>query len=104
MYRQAMALAPNAMEKRGVLSGLSAVASADALKMAAGYLDDKELVQEAEVAVVRIAQSIYKEYPQQSADLLKKVIATTKNEAVRQQAEDVMNPPQKKADAEEAAS
>ncbi len=104
MYRQAMALAPNAMEKRGVLSGLSAVANADALKMAAGCLDDKELVAEAEVAVVRIAQSIYKEYPQQSADLLKRVIATTKNQAVRQQAEDVMNPPQKKADAEEAAS
>ncbi len=103
MYRQAMALAPNAMEKRGVLSGLSAVASADALKMAASCLEDKELVTEAEVAVVRIAQSIYKEYPQQSADLLKKIIATTKNESVRQQAEDIMNPPQKKADAEGAA-
>jgi HEAT repeat protein len=90
MYKLAMSLAPNAMEKRRVLSGLSSTASVDSLKMAAGYLGDKELFGEAEVAVVRIAGAICKKHPQESTDALKKVISSTKNESVRKQAEEVI--------------
>lgn len=90
MYKQAMALAPNAMEKRRVLSGLSSTASVDALTMAAGYLADKELFRESEVAVVRIARGIYSKHPQESRDVLKKVISTTKSDSVREQAKEVM--------------
>jgi len=90
MYKKAMSLAPNAMEKRRVLSGLSGTASIDALDMAGGYLADKELLMEAEVAVVKIAGSILKEHPEQSAAMLKKVIAKTKNETLRGQAREAL--------------
>jgi len=90
MYRQAMSLAPNATEKRRVISGLSSTASVDSLTMVARYLTDKELFREAEVAVVRIAERICKEHPQESKDVLKKVISGTRNESVRKQAEDVI--------------
>jgi len=104
MYGQAMALAPNAMEKRGVLSGLSGTGSVDALKMAAGYLGDKELFREAEVAVVKIAQGIYDEHPEQSSDVLKKIIATTKNDSIRKQARGVIKLIEQKADGTKGVS
>ena len=90
MYKKAMSLAPNAMEKRRVLSGLSGMASVDALEMAAGYLADKELLMEAEVAVVKLAGSILKEHPAQGTAMLKKVIASTENETLREQAQEVL--------------
>ena len=90
MYKQAMSLAPNAIEKQRVLSGLSSTMSVDALAMAAGYLEDKELFREAEVAVVRIAEGIFKEHPQESKDVLKRVISSSKSESVRNLAEETM--------------
>jgi HEAT repeat protein len=90
MYRQAMSLAPDAMEKRRVISGLSSTASVDSLTMAAEYLADKELFREAEVAVVRIAEGICKEHPQESKDMLKRVISSTKSDSVLKQAEEVI--------------
>lgn len=90
LYKQAMSLAPNAMEKRRVLSGLSSMASVDALAMAADFLGDKELSLESEAAVVRIAELIYKEHPQESESALKKVISSTKSDSVREQAEAVL--------------
>lgn len=98
MYKLAMSLAPNAMEKRRVLSGLSSTASLDSLAMASGYLGDKELFGEAEVAVVRIAEAICKTHPQESKAALKKVISNTKNESVRRQAEEVIKVIEGKAD------
>lgn len=90
MYARAMALAPNAMEKRRVLSGLSSTPGVDTLKMAAGYLEDKELFREAEVAIVKIAESIYNRCPQESRDVLTKIIASTKNKSLRGQAREVV--------------
>jgi len=101
MYRQAMSLAPNAMEKRRVLSGLSATKSIEALEMAADYLDDKDLVMEAEVAVVKIAGSIHKQAPKRSAELLRKVAATTKNQALRAQAQEIIKQIEHKPDTAE---
>ena len=91
MYKQAMALAPNATEKRRVLSGLSSVASVDALAMGVEHLSDKELFGESEAAVIRIAELIYKEHPQESESAVKKVISSTKSDSVREQAEAVLN-------------
>lgn len=90
MYKQAMSLAPNAMEKRRVLSGLSSTASVDALAMAAEYLSDKELFGESEVAVVRIADLIYREHPEESQEMLMKVISSTKSDTVREQAQGII--------------
>ncbi len=91
MYKKAMSLAPDAGEKKRVLSGLANTKSLDALTMATSYLQDKALLQEAESAVVTIAGSIYENFPQQTMDVLKKIVRTTSNEALQKQAQEVIN-------------
>jgi predicted DNA-binding protein (UPF0251 family) len=90
MYQEAMTLAPNAAEKRMVLSGLSNVESFEALQMAGGYLDDSDLKQEAEAAVVKVAESTIRRHPQETRELLQKVLAGTTSETVREQAEKLL--------------
>jgi len=87
MYKDAMALATGPTEKRMVLSGLSNVKSFDALQMAGGYLDDSELKQEAEAAVVKIAPSIIRRHRQETRELLEKVLKGTTSETVRDEAQ-----------------
>jgi HEAT repeat protein len=119
MYSRAMSLAPDADDKKRILSGLADTKSPDALLIAADYLQDKTLSSEAELAVVKIAEGIYRDegrktsddgrasiisHPssicvfrrderqaQQTAAILKKIIQTSKNDLLRQQAQEVMN-------------
>jgi HEAT repeat protein len=91
MYKEAMSLAPDATEKKMVLSGLANVKSLGAMEMAVEYLEDKSLQQEAEFAVVKIAGAIGGSHPQQSKDVLKKVIQISKNDSLRQQAQEAIN-------------
>jgi len=91
LYQQAMDLAPSVPEKRMVLSGLANVKSLAALEMAASYLKDETLLQEAEVAVVKIAEGTFESHPQQTKDILNKIIQATKNDSLRQQAEKIGN-------------
>ena len=91
MYKQAMDLASSAALKRLVLSGLADVKSIGALQMAVEYLEDKGLQQEAEFTVVKIAEAIGGSHPQQSRDMLKKVIQISKNDSLCQQAQEVIN-------------
>ncbi|MBN2138380.1 MAG: HEAT repeat domain-containing protein [Sedimentisphaerales bacterium] len=105
MYKEAMGLAPNAMEKRRVLSGLGGMPNLDSLAMASDYLGDKDLCREAEVAVVTIAGGIQDAHPKESGEALKKVIAQTKSDSVREQAQELLNPSKDKDDeGEESAS
>ncbi len=90
MYKQAMALAPNSMEKRRVLSGLSATPSADALEMAVGYLGDRELVAEAAVAVIKIAQSLGQQDRAKGIEALEKVVSSVGNESLVNSARDAL--------------
>ncbi len=83
MYQQAMELSENIREKRLVLSGLANLKSPAALEMAASYMQDATLQQEAEVAVIKIAEGIYTDYPQQTRDVLNRIIETSKNDSVR---------------------
>ena len=92
MYKKAMQLAPNAGEKRRVLSGLGGVESLDALKMAAGYLNDESLSGEAGSAAVKIASAICEQYPQEAKDVLKKIVAQTKEtDSLYGQAQEVIS-------------
>ncbi len=91
MYKKAMSLAPDAGEKKRVLSGLANTKSLDALQMAAGYLQDKALLKEAESALVKIAGSIYESFPQQAREALENIVKTTTNEALQKQAQEVIN-------------
>ena len=93
MYKDAMALASDASEKKMVLSGLGSTDSFEAMQMAAGYLDDKELKDEAEAAVIKIAEERVKNSPRISAqtrDILQKVIDGTTNDSVREQAQKLL--------------
>ena len=86
MYKQAMSLASDTSEKKMVLSGLSNVKLLAALQMAAGYLEDKALQQEAEVAVVKIAEASIESHPAESKAALQKVVQISKNDFLREQA------------------
>jgi HEAT repeat protein len=91
MYKEAMELAPDVAEKKRVLSGVSNTRSLSALRMAASYLDDASLQTEAESAVVKIAGSIFRTHQEPCKGALNKVMERTKNEHIRQQAQDVLN-------------
>jgi len=89
MYKQAMSLVSDTSEKKMVLSGLSNVKSLAALEMAAAYLEDKNLLQEAEVAVVKIAEATGDIFPAESKAALQKIIEVSKNEFLRKKAKEV---------------
>ncbi len=90
LYKQAMNLAPDATLKRQVLSGLANVKSIDALQMAAEYLDDSTLQQEAELSVVKIAGATHRSHPKETEAALQKVIQNTKSDSVREEAQKVL--------------
>jgi HEAT repeat protein len=93
MYKDAMALAADVSEKKMVLSGLGGTDSFEAMEMASSYLSDKELKDEAEVAVVKIAEERIKISPRISAQTkgtLQKVIDGTTNDSVREQAQKLL--------------
>jgi hypothetical protein len=56
----------------------------------AGYLDDVALHLEAESAAVRIGQALVATQPQQVKDVLQKVVAGTKNDTIRTQAQEII--------------
>jgi HEAT repeat protein len=91
MYKKAMSLAPDAGEKKRVLSGLSNTKSLAAMQMAASYLDDETLSVEAGAAVINIAGGIYTDYPEPAKDTLNRIIKTTKSDSLRQQAQELIN-------------
>ena len=94
MYKKAMSLAPDAGEKKKVLSGLANTKSLAAMQMAAGYLDDEALSVEAGAAVINIAGGIYADYPEQVKEMLNRIIKTTKSESLREQAQELLKSPE----------
>jgi HEAT repeat protein len=91
MYKQAMGLASDISEKKMVLSGLANIKSLAALQMASAYLKDKSLQQEAEVAVVKIAEATVGSYPAESKAALQKVIKASENEFLRKKAQELIS-------------
>jgi HEAT repeat protein len=91
LYKKAMALAPNVNEKRRVLSGLGNIQSLDALQTAADYLEDKTLNREAEYAAVKIAKNIFENFPEQTQNVLEKIVRNSKNDSLLQQAQKIIN-------------
>ncbi len=86
MYMTAMQLAKDVGEKRMILSGLGELKSPDALKTAQKFLTDKEIQPEAEMAVYQIARKLRRDNPKLAKKALKKVLAITENESLRQDA------------------
>jgi HEAT repeat protein len=90
LYRKAMDLAGDVAEKKRVLSGLAGTQSLAALNLVARYLDDLALHLEAESAAVQIAPAVVEAHPQQVKEVLQKVIQGSKNETIRQRAEEII--------------
>jgi HEAT repeat protein len=89
MYNDAMAAAKRPEEKKLVLGGLSEIVHEDALAAVARYLDDKEISQEAAAAAVSIAcprKGGGGLLGDQVKAVLDKVIAVSKNAAVKETA------------------
>lgn len=91
MYKKAMSLSADAAEKKNVLSGLAGAKSLAALNMAAEYLNDQTLSNEAGFAAIKIAQGIYKDSPQQAMEMLKKIAQTARSDSLRQQAQETID-------------
>jgi HEAT repeat protein len=92
LYRQAMNVASDASAKKMVLSGLAEVKSVAAMNFVVDYLDDDTLQQEAESAVVGIAiYLIDNGLGKQCLPILEKVIAVTKDEELREAAQQMID-------------
>ncbi len=83
LYQQAMQLATETNEKRMVLSGLAHVGSVAAFDAVKPYLKDPALKSEAEVAMLKIAESSLQKTVDRVRSELEAVIKTTENNQVR---------------------
>jgi HEAT repeat protein len=82
-YKEALALAPNAAEKKRILSGLANAQNLGALLVAAECLNDPELKDEAEVAAVKIAAQVVGSHPSQVRPILEQVEAASQSAYVK---------------------
>jgi HEAT repeat protein len=96
MYEEAMQLPSGISEKKAVLSGLANMKSFAALQMAAAHLEDSALQQEAEAAVVRIAESTQASHPQQTKAILQSFLQSSKNDSLRKRAQELIEQIEKK--------
>ena len=91
VYKNALAVAKRAAEKKLVLTGLGRIRSVPSLKLAAPYLDDAALQNDAAAAVVTIACPPKKGQPglrgSEVVAALTKVVAVAKDAKIRKQAE-----------------
>jgi len=91
LYKQAIRLGEQDTSlQRQALSGLANVKSIAALQMAAEYLEDTALQQEAELAVVEIAGVTLRSHPKETKAALQKVVQNTKSDLVREKAQKVL--------------
>jgi len=96
LYKDAIAAAERAEEKKLILAGLADVPTIESLKFVATYLDDKTLQAEAALAAVKIAcpQRDPRRQGLQGDDvhaILKKVIAVCQDEDARKRAQKYVN-------------
>ena len=91
MYKQAMGLASDVSEKKTVLSGLANVKGLESLNLAAKYLNKKVLREEAAAAVLKIAQTTLESNPRKTKAVLRKVLRISKNDSLRQQAQELID-------------
>ena len=91
MYARAMKLATTTAEKKSVLAGLANARSPKALALVEPLLGVNALRAEAELAYGQIAANARDAAPDEARAALKKLIAATKNDAIRRKAQGVIN-------------
>jgi hypothetical protein len=90
LYSKAMGLASDVGEKKMILSALADVESFASLYMASNYLEDDSLQAEAAAAMVEIAEFTAETHPRQTKMLLRKVIRVSKNDSLREEAQELI--------------
>ena len=90
-YGKAFQLASGIAEKRLVLSGLADLRSVKAMEMAGESLEDANLQQEAEAAVIGIAERIWRDGSQQVLPFLDRIYRSTNNEDHREDVRRLMD-------------
>jgi type 1 glutamine amidotransferase/HEAT repeat protein len=90
LYRDAMKVAPSTEELKLLLSAVGEAGSLAAFQLAAGYLNDKNLQEEAEAAVVKIGEGIADSSGASVAPVLKQVLQSSKNETLVQRAKRII--------------
>jgi hypothetical protein len=91
MYRAAIALGEGTAERRMVLSGLGQLKSFSAMQMAAGFLSNPALQEEAAAAIVKIAPGHTKKSPEKTKKMLDKVLAVAKSPTTQEDARKLLN-------------
>jgi len=90
MAAEAEPLIAGVQEKRMLMSVLQRTASARAMSLAARYLDDPEVKEEASVAATTIAESVVEQDPSAVRPIMEKVLKTTEHEQVGERARGVL--------------
>ena len=91
MYQRALDLAETAAAKKSVLSGLAGSRVPQALDLVKGLMDDPGVRAEAELALVQVASNVRDADPAAARSALEQAVKTTKNAAVRQKAQGILN-------------
>ncbi len=90
-YRTALGLAPNAAEKRRVLSALAEVKTLESLELAASQVDDAQVREEAALATVTIAGELYAGHAETVKPVLERIVAADVKDSTRQQAQKTLD-------------
>jgi len=90
MFREALSIAERAEEKKLVLGALGGVPSVAALDLVEPYLADQALKSEAQAACLRLAQSVAREEPGRARAALLKLVESTDNADLREQAQEAL--------------
>jgi len=90
MYKTAISLSFDTNEYRMILKGLTDIKNFEALQVAAGYLDNEQLYEEAAWAAVEIAKDIFTGNPEEVRAIILKVLEVTKNELTIYQASEII--------------
>jgi len=91
LYKEAMQLASGVNEKKMVLAGLANMKDMVSLQLAADYLDNKQLGQEAAAAAIKIAKFTLNDNSQETKDVLEKLVKVIENESIRKEASKMLD-------------
>jgi hypothetical protein len=90
-YRDALALAGNVEERKVLLALVGQARSLAAFRIASMYLSDKDLQQEAEVALVECAEGIAGRAGREIAPPLETVLLKSKSDSLKSRAQKILN-------------
>ena len=98
LFKDTLAMAQNTADKRILLSGLAKMRSPGALDMAVGLMADRDLQEEAQVAIVQIAKATAGAWRNKTRGVIEPISKTGLNEQSRKDAVDILTWLDKSAD------